>query len=361
MKIKGIIAIALVFSVLFALSSCGGIKSNRTIETSEVYVVDENGEECEVQAAVNNDTGETEYFYYDSDSKRVVVEPETQANGMTKYYTTNAAGKKEEVTTKIVVKTETSPNAPSVSTNASSTTNSGSNAAQSEFNGAFEGDIQDYTDAPTKPISLVLGDDIHEEGTPKKTSDEPANNSVNFFENLAKKNKFTIKAINRTEYGGEVSTTPVTLIKSGNKMYFEASAPVDESGSTISMFIIIDSGAKTCNAYIPSVKVCSSIPYDSVDEMLGEYTSFDEEMGTYQGTVPANLNGKSYTVDYYTSSDGSTVKYYYDNGTPVRVESKSPDGTISITEYTITYTADESKLKTPVGYMSAEAFEGLVG
>ncbi|MCQ2476712.1 MAG: hypothetical protein MJ125_02640 [Clostridia bacterium] len=360
MKIKGIIAIALVFSVLFALSSCGGIKSNRTIEESEVYVVDENGEECEVQAAVDRDTGETEYFYYDSDSKRVVVEAETQANGMTKYYATNAAGKKEEVTTKIVVKTETAPGTPSVS-NKTSTPASGNSAAQSEFNGEFTGDIQDYTDAPTKPISLVLGDDIHDSGTPTKKGDEPVNNSVDFFENLAKKNKFTVKAINRTEYGGEVSTTPVTLIKSGNKMYFEASAPVDESGSTISMFIIIDSAAKTCNAYIPSVKVCSNIPYDSVDEMLGEYTSFDAEMGTYIGTVPKNVNGKQYTVDYYTADDGSTVQYYYDNGTPVRVESKSPDGTISITEYTISFTADESKLRTPVGYMSAEAFEGMLG
>lgn len=371
MKIKNFIAIAMVFATLFGLCACGKVKSNTVVETSEVlYVQGEDGQQYTIKAATDNDTGETEYFYYDSESKRVVIEAETDAQGTTKFYQTNDEGNKVEVTTKTETVTytkvvTTTKAGGRTTTTKKSTTNNGS---QDEFIEGLTGALEDYTDAPTTSPSFILGSGTHElaNATTVEVSldsnGNPVQNSEAFFENLAKKDKYTVKAVNRTESNGVVTTTPITIIKSGSKLYFEASAPVDESGSTMTMFIIVDSAAKTCNAYIPSARVTTSIPYDSVDEMMGEFGDLDQSAseGEYLGTVRASINGKVYDVAMYVSDDGSTAKYYYDNGTPVRVEVKGADGSVSITEYTISYTANESKLKAPTGYIQADAFSDMM-
>lgn len=364
MKFKNILALALVFCCIFAMASCRKLDANSEYEkVTEVYVVGDDGEEYTLNETVNEE-GETEYFYRDNNGVTVTVKAKAQDNGKTEYVVVNNKG--EEVTVATTVKTKAVRRSESTSTtavngSASQESDVSLTPEQESFLSNFdESNIDQYLDNNAQSATLVLGENIHnldKETTINvvKTADGlPLHDNSEFFSNLSKQEKYTLKFTMQTAESGSTSSMPVTIIKSGDKMYMEMSMPIESttSSSTGSMtcFIIVKNG--TCKAYIPNIKGYMEVPADTLEELKNEVAlgTTGQSSGTYIGTTRITLKGITYDVDMY-EDNGTTVYYYYNGSTPKRVEYKSSDGTTSIIEYnTINYTADESKFKDPVGY-----------
>ena len=370
MNYKNTTAVILVFACIFGFTACRKIEADGDFEkVSEVFVVGEDGEEHTLAATVNNDTGETEYFYEDNEGNVVTVKAKEGTFGKTEFYVTDSAGK--EVTVKARVEE---------STVARTRRSEGTSAAyedvsltpeQESFLANFENqNPEDYLDQNAETATLAMGNEVHNlekmstsvyyvpgDASSSSGSDENLSKNQKFFNQLAKKNAYTLKFTMRSDTGDSVTTMPVTIAKSGNNMYMEMSMPVDAENSgksqgSMTVKLYIKDGK--CRAYLPNIKAYFELPDESYKEMMNEVAlgmQSTDQTG-YQGSVTAVLQGKSYDVDIY-NENGNTVYYYYNGATPKRIESVSDDGASSILEYTqIVYSADASYFKEPVGYLN---------
>ncbi len=369
MKFRSIIAVILVFCCVIGFTACRKIESNGEFEkVSEVYVVGEDGEEHTLAAAINQDTGETEYYYEDNDGAIITVKAKEGTFGKTQFYVTDDAGK--EVTVKAKVEEKTVVARTRRSENTSEYQDVSLTPEQESFLQNFENaDPEQYLDKNAETATLAMGDDVHDmdklstsviyiQGGNSSSSDnnqQQGNKNQQFFNQLSKKSEYTLKFTMRSETDGQVTTMPVTIVKKGNNMYMEMSMPVDSSGNgksegSMTVKVYIKNGK--CRAYLPNIKAYFELPDDSYKEMMEEVALGMEstDQTGYQGTVKAILNGKSYDVDIY-ENNGNTVYYYYSGSTPKRIESTAKDGSSSILEYTqISYTADDKYFTEPIGY-----------
>ena len=330
MKLKNIVAVSLVFAILFGLGACKKLENSSEFEqVTKLYVVDE-GEE--------NDKGKTEYFKVDEQGNKVALKTET---------------KKE------VVKATSAGTATGTTTAEESV--SLTPEQQSFVDNFNKENMEDYLDDNAKKATLNLGGKVHNlDNAPTIADSSNASQRQNdsaFYDKIEKADKLTLKMTMKTIQGNTSQTMPLTMIKSGNKVYLSSSMPVDNEGGTsgsMTMNVIMKDGK--CRVYIPNIKGYIEVPAEYIESMKESFSIGTErqENQTYLYTVKSQLNGKPYEVDVY-SVDGGTIYYYYESDgiTPKRIEAVYDNGDVSILEYTeISYTADESKFVYPIGYFN---------
>ena len=347
MKIKGIIAVSLVFSIAFALGACRKVEKGNKDEgenyNNGMFVVDSIGETHEVETQLNEDTGETEFIYKDDLGNVVVVDKKDV--GQTQYNpSTTVTGKNGET---VAGETQTLPQ---------------------DISDFFEGltdpnenGSADYLEEQQAELSiaddLIDTDDMKEVSPPLTPEGNPQRPAMEDFATQIKKTKeYTIKMTAKNiAPDGETSTIPFTVMRSGDNMYMETQFPVD-GNRYITIRALIKDGK--CIMYIPSIRAYMELPVDSVNEILNgvdQYTDPDKdpETGTYKSSGQVTVGGVTYNVDIYEDDDGSEVKYYYQGDNLKRVESVDKSGNTTIIEYeSITNTVDKSKFVAPTGYFN---------
>ncbi len=357
MKFKNIIAVSLVFAILFGLGACKKLENSSEFEQiTKVYVVDE-GEEYEIQTRINQEN-ETEHYYLDDNNEVVIVRTEESDKGKTEYY------KVDEQGNKVALKTETKKKV--VKTTSAGTTNEDTSVSltpeqQSFVDNFNKENMEDYLDDNAEKATLNLGDNVHNLNNAPTIAD-PSNATKRqddsaFYDKIKNANKVTLKMTMKTIQGNTSQTMPLTMIKSGDKVYLSTSMPVENEGGTsgsMTMNVIVKDGK--CRVYIPNIKGYFEVPSSEVEAMKESFSIGTERQDnqTYLYSVKSQLNGKPYEVDVY-SVEGGTIYYYYetDGVTPKRIEAVYDNGDISILEYTeISYTADESKFIYPIGYFN---------
>ncbi len=347
MKMKGIIAVSLVFSIAFALGACRKVEKGSKNEgenyNNGMFVVDSIGETHEVETQLNEDTGETEYVYKDDLGNVVVVEKKDV--GQTQYNpSTTVTGKNGQT---VAGETQTLPE------------------NISEF---FEGltdpneDGAEYLEEQQAELTisdeLIDTDEMKEVSPPLSDNGTPRRSAMDDFAAEIKKNKqYTIKmTAKNVAPNGETSIVPFTVMRSGNNMYMESQFPID-GNRYITIRALIKDGK--CIIYIPSIRAYMELPSDSLDEILNgvdQYTDPDKDpelIGEYKSSGQVSVGGVTYNVDIYEDEDGSEVKYYYQGDNLKRVESVDKSGNTTIIEYeSITNTVDKSKFVAPTGYFN---------
>lgn len=357
MKFRNIVAVSLVFAILFGLGACKKLENSSEFEQiTKVYVVDE-GEEYEIQTRINQEN-ETEHYYLDDNNEVVIVRTEESDKGKTEYYKVDDQGNK------VALKTETKKKV--VKTTSAGTTNEDTSVSltpeqQSFVDNFNKENMEDYLDDNAEKATLNLGDNVHnlnnaptiaDSSNATKRQDDSA-----FYDKIKNANKVTLKMTMKTIQGNTSQTMPLTMIKSGDKVYLSTSMPVENEGGTsgsMTMNVIVKDGK--CRVYIPNIKGYFEVPSSEVEAMKESFSIGTERQDnqTYLYSVKSQLNGKPYEVDVY-SVEGGTIYYYYetDGVTPKRIEAVYDNGDISILEYTeISYTADESKFIYPIGYFN---------
>ncbi len=397
MKLRNIIALMLVFVLAFGLASCKKqqqqketkVKENNFEKVSEVKIVDEKGEEHTLATQVNEDTGETEYFYEDNSGNVVTVKAkEADKGGKTEFYVVNNEG--EEVTVEATVKEKvvTVPRtrrSEGLAKDAQGATASSSQDSsnpfgdvsltpeQESFIASFSNknpeDIADNNAANTKFKlgSSLLSNNIESSssGSSKLTDDSEGaasrNQGQTFFDDIKNKNSYTIKFAMRNTADGQSTSIPVTIARSGSKRYLEASAPLELSDKTDgSMTMKAYLNGDEARVYIPNIKAYMDVPGEEFNEMLDDYKLIESnpDDSGYKGTSKTSYGGKSYIVDVYETSDGKTF-YYYEGNNLRRIESTRKDNSSTILEITeISDTADSKLFVEPTGYLNISDIVG---
>lgn len=384
MKLRNIIALTLVFALAFALASCKKqqeAKENSFEKVSEVKIVDEKGEEHTLATQVNEDTGETEYFYEDNSGNVVTVKAkEAEKSGKTEFYVVNEEG--EEVTVEATVKEKvvTVPRtrrSERLGENATGATIANQQSSdpyqdvsltpeQESFLANFSDENADkFVDHKAENVTVPGGtaswassgsSSGKSESSKLEDDSEGAasrNQGQSFFNSISNKSAYTLKFVMNSSVDGQSSNMPVTIAKNGNNMYIEASAPVDmgkeSSGSmTIKAYIKGDKA----RIYTPNLKAYMDLPADDVKEFMNEFKLGTEAPtdGNYKGTSKITFGGKTYTTDIYESSTG-TSRYYYDGQNLTRIEHVDNNGTTSTIGIISASSSADSKLFTePSGY-----------
>lgn len=355
---KSIVALVLVFSSLFSFAACRKIEGNgKFVIESKVYVVDSDGVTRDVETRVN-EKGETEYYYTDYNGETVTVQKSSVKTETTRVAVTNA-----RVTT-------TGPNGetepPSLPPQLE--------AFENLLNGSEDPEEAMEQLADTKVETLDIAEDvvpdsaIKDVSVPVASDGRPTHNtSIKTYADILSGNTYTIKMKMRatmpTEDGKtEEVTMPITVMRSGNKYYYEMSYPVSKLYSMTMAALIGD------NAYymiIPKMRAYMSVPMEQASGFLEDASGeslFDAEMfnnpdGTYVGSGVVTLNGKSYTVDTY-ENEGTTIRYFFENDQLKRIETIDGENTTIMELTSITATVDNSKFTLPQGYIDLAKIAG---
>ncbi|MBR5113155.1 MAG: hypothetical protein IK097_07000, partial [Clostridia bacterium] len=205
MKIRSIIAVILVFCCIIGFTACRKIESNGEFEkVSEVYVVGEDGEEHTLAAAINQDTGETEYYYEDNDGAIITVKAKEGTFGKTQFYVTDDAGKEVAVKAKVEEKTVVAKTRRSENT--SEYQDVSLTPEQESFLQNFENaDPEQYLDKNAETATLAMGDDVHNmdsmstsviyipggnSSSSSGNNQQQGNKNQQFFNQLSKKSEY---------------------------------------------------------------------------------------------------------------------------------------------------------------------------
>ncbi len=391
MNAKNIVALVLVFSLAFALASCKKqqqAKESSFEKVSEVQVVDEEGETYTLATSVNEDTGETEYFYQDNSGNVVTVKAKEANKGKTEFYVVNDEGEEVSVETSVTERVVTVPRTrrsealgedatgQTVETVAPSNPYEGVSLTpeQESFIANFSNkNPEDYVDHNAEKAKLTLGNEAlagkvesqsSSSGGGMKDDKEGAlsrNKGQAFFDDIKNKNTYTMKFVMRSSAGGQASSIPVTIARDGSKKYLEASAPINLSDKTDgSMTMKAYLNGSSARVYIPNIKAYIDVPADEFNQMIEEYDLIEskaDESG-YKGTYNSSLSGKAFIVDVY-ETDSVTTYYYYENNNLKRIESIDKNKDTNILEITeISYSADRSLFNEPSGYINISEVVG---
>ena len=347
MKIKGIIAVSLVFSIAFALGACRKVEKGSKDEgenyNNGMFVVDSIGETHEVETQLNEDTGETEYVYKDDMGNVVVVEKKDV--GQTQFNISTTVTNKNGET--VAGETQTLPE--DISDFLEGLTDPDQNAGADY--------LEDQQAELTISEDLIDTDDMKEVSPPLTSEGNPQRPAMSDFAQEVKKSKqYTIKMTAKNiSPDGEISTIPFTIMRSGDNMYMETQFPIDGS-KYLTVRALVKDGK--CIMYIPSIRAYMELPSDSINEILNgvdQYTDPDKDpdTGEYKSSGEVTVGGVKYNVDIYEDEDGAEVKYYYQGDQLKRIESVEKSGNTTIIEYeSITNTVDKSKFVAPTGYFN---------
>lgn len=337
MKVKGVLSLVLVFAVVFSFAACRKLESSGEYETvKDLYIVDDLGETYAVETQVNEDTGETEYYYTDNLGNAVTVSEE------------------------VVVST----------TKLSKVTTTGANGETESAGKPSPADAAEIIEALTDPAKQ---EEVYEmETVPMKISDEPIDTGdmkkdtpqldsegnpehpayMQAIDRVTGSDQYTIDITMKLIDGSDNITINTVVMKSGNNTYVETSLPVENGRLPIR---ILAKNGKTI-IYFPTLRVYIEGDQDYLQELtstINDVTN-DKKEGEYQSSGTVEYGGTTYNVDIYKDDEGSTIKYYYLNDNLKRMEVLQKNGSSTIVEInSIRNTADKSKFIAPVGYINA--------
>lgn len=335
MNFKSLTAISLVVAMAFGFCACRKLETSGEYEIKEdMFVVDDLGETHDVETKVNEDTGETEFFYTDGLGNVVEVKKSDvgKTTALAKVTTTGANGETEAET--------------------------------------YPAEIVDFLEDLTNPdseseyleevdVSLSIADDPINTDSMKDTT--PVMNNVGtpahptqeeFVSKINSNNQYTVKMTVKSIADGVTTVIPATIMRSGDNIFAEVKWPVDEK-NYVTIRVLIKDGR--CIMYLPTLRAYIEVPADTVSALTDALDAMTDGSGSseYQSSGQVTVDGVTYDVDIYETDDGTTMKYYYLKDDLKRVETSSPDGSVMIVEYnSITNTVDKSKFITPTGYFN---------
>ncbi|MBQ2847587.1 MAG: hypothetical protein IJE74_04965 [Clostridia bacterium] len=328
---KNIVAIILVFTLLMSFAACRKIEKAPNFEIeSQAYIVDAEGETRKIYQ--NNG----EYFYYDADGNRQPANPNDVVIETTK-----------------VPKTE----APTLTPEAQSFFDSFGNVESMED---FEDMIEADVTQPELNIDEVIPEDAFNEIDVEMGSDgkpEHENSSVD-YEEVLKKETFTIDITMKTKTNGVEMVMPIVFMRNNKDLFIETAIPKEDGKGSVRVNMIFLDG--TCYMVIPSMRAYMSIPKETLGEMIPEdaFDIIDEEItGNYVSSGEVVYEGEKYICDVY-ENEGTTVKRYYQDGMLKREESVNGEN-ITIIEYNeVTTNVDKSKFAAPKNYLDLTTMMG---
>lgn len=332
---RNIIAVGLVFAVLMSFASCKKLpQDNEFVIESQVYAVDDEGVTHNVRTEYN-EKGEQVYYYEDYQGNKVTVANKDVVVQTTKVRKTTAVYEGEPLTPE----EESFLNA---------------------FNDpdTFENLVDESLTQPELEISdgLIPEDNFEKievevdgEGNPKHEDIEKR------YTDIVKSGKFTVDMVIKSNANGEEMIVPIRAVRNDDKMYFETAMPVDGNGSMKMAFLMRD---ETCYLIIPGMRAYMTMPADEIGQMFDMSVVESDAEAKYVSSSEVEFNGQKYICDEY-ESNGTVVKYYYNDNEIKRMEATNPDGSTSIVEFNeVSDKVDSSKLRVPSGYMDMTRLMG---
>ncbi len=342
---RNIIAIGLVFAMLASFASCKKLpQDSEFVVESQVYVVDDAGVTHNVQSEYD-ESGKQIYYYEDISGNKVIVNDKDVVVESTKVRKTTTAVAGGELTPE-------------------------EQSFLDVYNDpdAFNNLVDESLTEPELEIEEVIPEENFEkievevdgDGNPKHDDIEQR------YTDIINGGKFTMDMTLKTKTESEEMVIPMRVIRNDDKMYFETAMPVNGEGSMRMAFLLRDN---TCYYIIPGMRAYMKMPVEDMSEILDSSITegFEADANaTYISSSEVDYNGKKYICDVY-ESEGSTMKYYYNDKELKRMEATDPNGNITIMEFNeVSKKTDNSKFKVPSGYLdmtrlmgqSASAFAG---
>ncbi len=334
---RNIIAICLVFALLMSFAACKRLpQDNEFVYESQVYVVDDEGVTHNVQSE-NDENGKQIYYYEDHNGNKVIVNNKDVVVESTKVRKTTAVYEGVELTPE----------------------------EQSFLNSyndpdAFENLVDESLTEPELEIPDAIPEEefkeieveVDKNGNPKHDDIEKR------YTDIIESGKFTMDMVLKTNSNGEEMTIPMKVIRDGEKMYFETAMPVNGEGSMRMAFLLRDN---SCYFIVPGMRAYMKMPADDLGELFNTNITegFESDVNAdYISSSEVDYNGKKYICDVY-ESEGSTIKYYYNDKEIKRMEATDPNGGITIMEFNeVSDKADASKLRVPSGYFDMTKLMG---
>lgn len=334
---RNIIAICLVFALLMSFAACKRLpQDNEFVYESQVYVVDDEGVTHNVQSE-NDENGKQIYYYEDHNGNKVIVNNKDVVVESTKVRKTTAVYEGVELTPE----------------------------EQSFLNSyndpdAFENLVDESLTEPELEIPDAIPEEefkeieveVDKNGNPKHDDIEKR------YTDIIESGKFTMDMVLKTNSNGEEMTIPMKVIRDGEKMYFETAMPVNGEGSMRMAFLLRDN---SCYFIVPGMRAYMKMPADDLGELFNTNITegFESDVNAdYISSSEVDYNGKKYICDVY-ESEGSTIKYYYNDKEIKRMEATDPNGGITIMEFNeVSDKADASKFRVPSGYFDMTKLMG---
>ncbi len=346
---KSIIAILLVFSLLFGFAACRKIEKkggeDATEIQSDVYIVDENGSTHNVQAGID-ENGSTQYFYIGENGEEVTVAPSNVV-----------------VETKAVKKTEAIK-----ATNPDGSLTPEAQSLLDQFNdpSSIEQLIDNTSPAPTLAIGETVVDekkikkikvDTDKNGKPLQPiiTNQPGAEKVDYKEILSGDRYTASLNLKTSVNGGTPTTIPITVSRNGNMFFMQTLMPISEKGSAESNFLLRDN---KCYLIIPSMRCYYATEVEEVEDIFSaEVFDPNSVESTFISRGEIVIDGVTYICDTY-ESNGQTVRYLYLNGTLKRIEIiDGQDSTIMEIRY-ISRNITASNFEVPSGYLDMAKLMG---
>lgn len=334
---RNIIAICLVFALLMSFAACKRLpQDNEFVYESQVYVVDDEGVTHNVQSE-NDENGKQIYYYEDHNGNKVIVNNKDVVVESTKVRKTTAVYEGVELTPE----------------------------EQSFLNSyndpdAFENLVDESLTEPELEIPDAIPEEefkeieveVDKNGNPKHDDIEKR------YTDIIESGKFTMDMVLKTNSNGEEMTIPMKVIRDGEKMYLETAMPVNGEGSMRMAFLLRDN---SCYFIVPGMRAYMKMPVDDLGELFNTNITegFESDVNAdYISSSEVDYNGKKYICDVY-ESEGSTIKYYYNDKEIKRMEATDPNGGMTIMEFNeVSDKADASKFKVPSGYFDMTKLMG---
>ncbi len=330
---KNIIAIVLVFAMLFAFGACKRLPQDTEgfVIESKVYVVDDDGINRTVYNEVDAD-GKTVYYYFDTMGNKIIVD------------------KKDVVveTTKVAVTTTEPPVSLTPEEQSFFDMYNDPNAFENLIDSSITEPEMDISDEPIPEDSFEkIEVELDSEGKPVHGDIEQT------YEELLKSKKFTLDVVFKGYLNGTETIVPMKVCRNGDKLYMETALPVEEQGALKCNIIIRD---EQCYFVIPGMRAYMTAPAEEVGEMFNSdmITEVDDN-AAYVSSAEVEFDGEKYLCDVY-EADGATSKYYYQNGDIKRVEITEGESVSIIQFNEISSKVDNSVFKVPTNYMDITKF-----
>ncbi len=175
-----------------------------------------------------------------------------------------------------------------------------------------------------------------------------------FIAETLKKDSYTLDLIITTSDGVESVTLPVKTAKSGDRMYLETAAPLDDSSSSGSVTLKAYLSGGKARIYAANVRAyyeTDPAEFNAMIDRFSSITTVPVDSG-YKGTYKGTSGGKSIDIDIYGSDEG-TYYCYYEDGKLTRIEFSGYDGSSTVTEIvSVSSSADSRLFREPAGYIN---------
>lgn len=214
----------------------------------------------------------------------------------------------------------------------------------------------DTTEA-TEPVTMPKGHEIKDNGAKK---DIKKTRFYTYFQKNSKRDSYTMTATCSSNMQGASVNVPLTMVKSGKKVYMSMKAPL---GNGVAMTMSFISDGQKFYMVFPEARMYLALDASEagdVNEAMGSLSAIDFEGMEYVKTSEVKADGKKYICEEYKSND-STIKCYFYGDELVKMEILSSEGVLVCDDIKFSSKVDESLFKVPAGYTDISASYGTGG